>query len=157
MKQSIGSIFLTLTLLFSMTEISKVAIVGYSLFTDGEKVAHFCTCIGCSHDTNSGTEHCAIDMEMDKSHDSSHSAEKHGSEEKPAHCDMTQTASGESVCGCQKGAPGQMHILFNTLDKTALLAESGNAKLIFDKRFFKQLHQSNLSFFQKDIFHPPQS
>jgi len=92
MKHTFGSIFLVLTLLLSMTEISKVALLGYTLFTDGEKATHFCTCMGCSHSDSGEAKHC--DMKMNKESESSH-----GSEDEPAHCDMNSTASGESVCG----------------------------------------------------------
>lgn len=155
MKQSIGSIIIGLSLLFSMTEISKVALMGYTLFTDGEKAAHFCTCLGCSNGTDSDTEHCAINMEKSADTESSHDDNKHGDEEKAAHCSMNSTASGESVCGCDKESSGEMHILFNTLDKTALLANSEGAEQTYDKRYFKYYHQADLSYYQKDIFHPP--
>lgn len=150
MKHTIGSIFLVLTLLFSMTEISKVALLGYTLFTDGEKAAHFCTCMGCSHSDDGEAEYC--DMQMNKDSESSH-----GSEDEPDHCDMNSTASGESVCGCDSEPSGEMHILFNTLDKTALLAFSKDIFRISDKRFFNFLKHSDLSYYQKDIFHPPKA
>lgn len=148
MKQSISSIFVIITLLFSMTEISKVALMGYTLFTDGEKAALFCTCMGCSHDTDSEKESCSTDM----SDDSSHSEKS-----EPMHCNMTSTASGESVCGCEKDSSGEMHILFNTLDKTALLAEFQYKSREFNRTSFRQNRVEDPVSVQRDIFHPPRS
>ncbi len=150
MKQTISSIFVIFTLLFSMTEISNVAIMGYTLFTDGEKAAHFCTCIGCSHDSSSDSDmaHCSMDMgDMDTQ----------AEDNKPKHCDMSQTASGESVCGCEKSTPGQLHILFNTLDKTALLANYIYSQIEFRKTVYNLTQPGNPESIQRDIFHPPRA
>lgn len=150
MKQTISSIFVIFTLLLSMTEISNVAIMGYTLFTDGEKAAHFCTCIGCSHGTSSDSEmaHCSMEMaDMDTRDE----------DNEPKHCDISQTASGESVCSCEKSSPGQLHILFNTLDKTALLANLIYSQREFKKTVFNLTNPGNPETIQRDIFHPPRA
>lgn len=150
MKQTISSIFVIFTLLFSMTEISKVALMGYTLFTDGEKAAHFCTCFGCSHGAPSDDEasHCSMDMaDMDTK----------DNDEEPKHCDMSQTSDGASVCGCSSTPSGNLHILFNTLDKTALLANLPFSKKVFKKTVLRLTNFENPVSIQRDIFHPPRA
>jgi len=150
MKQTISSIFVILILLFSMTEISKVALVGYTLLTDGEKAAHLCTCLGCSHTDKSDDEasHCSMDMA---------DTDTHSAEEKPKHCDMSQTADGASVCGCSTTPSGELHILFNTLDKTALLANLQYSQKEVKKSFLRLTHFESPVSIQRDIFHPPRA
>lgn len=150
MKQTISSIFLIFTLLFSMTEISKVTLMGYTLLTDGEKAAHFCTCLGCSHGSPSDGEasHCSMNKaEMDT----------HNNEEKPKHCNMSQTADGASVCGCNSTPSGNLHVLFNTLDKTALLANFQFSLKESKKTFIRLTHFESPESVQRDIFHPPKA
>jgi hypothetical protein len=150
MKQTISSIFIIFTLLFSMTEISKVALMGYTLFTDGEKAAHFCTCLGCSHDTNSSDEssHCSMDMADRNTH-------KKGGE--PKHCDTSQTADGASICGCSSTPSGNLHILFNTIDKTALLANPQYVQKELKRTFLTLTNFESPISIQRDIFHPPRA
>jgi len=150
MKQTISSIFIIFTLLFSMTEISKVALMGYTLFTDGEKAAHFCTCLGCSHDTNSSDEssHCSMDMADRNTH-------KKGGE--PKHCDTSQTADGASICGCSSTPSANQQILFNTLDKTALMAILQYPQKDFKITVLRLTKFENPISIQRDIFHPPRA
>lgn len=150
MKQTISSIFVILTLLLSMTEISSVALMGYTLFTDGEKAAHFCTCIGCSHGDSSDdkTSHCSIDMADTSSHET---------EEETMHCDMTQTANGASICSCSASESSVQHILFNTHDKTALLANLQYSQSKFKKTVLNFIYSENPESIQRDIFHPPRA
>jgi len=150
MKQTISSIIVILTLLFSMTEISKVALMGYTLFTDGDKAAHFCTCFGCSHGNSSNEEssHCSMDMADMGTHDT---------EVEPNHCDMSQTADGASICGCNSTPSGNQQILFNTLDKTALMANLQHSQNEFKKTVLRLTNFESPVSIQRDIFHPPRA
>lgn len=150
MKQTISSIFLIFTLLFSVTEISKVTLMGYSLLTDGEKAAHFCTCFGCSHGTGSDDEasHCSMDMA---------DVDTQNTEQEPKHCDMSKTADGASVCGCNSTPSGNLHILFNTLDKTALLANHQFSQKEFKRTVLTLTRFESPVSIQRDIFHPPRA
>jgi hypothetical protein len=148
MKQSVSPILVVLSLLFSMTEISKVAVLGYTMFTDGEKAAQFCTCMGCSHSTENEKESCMVDMGSDNSHEE---------ESEPMHCNMTQSANGSSVCGCDNSPSGEKQILFNTLDKTALLAVFHYSSREIEKSIEHLNREEHPVSVQRDIFHPPRA
>ena len=150
MKHTISSIFVIFTLLFSMTEISKVTLMGYTLLTDGEKAAHFCTCMGCSHGASSDDQasHCSMDMADMSTQET---------DEEPKHCDMSKTAEGASICGCSSAASGNLHILFNTLDKTALLANLQYSQKELKRTFLKLTNFESPISIQRDIFHPPRA
>jgi hypothetical protein len=148
MKQSISSILVILSILFSMTEISKVAVLGYTMFTDGEKAAHFCTCMGCSHSTDTDKESCMVDMGSNHSQDE---------ESEPMHCNMTQSANGTSICGCDSSPTGEKQILFNTLDKTGLLAGFHYSSKEIKKSIEYLNRVEHPVSVQQDIFHPPRA
>ncbi len=147
MLQKTGILFICLTLLLSMTEISKVAMLGYTLFSDGDKAALLCTCIGCSHKAKSETEPamCTVGT-SGANHD----------EDQPSHCSVqSQDGDSLSICACGAQQSGDHHILLNSLDKIALLfpqSVSGPGYKCID--YVRHGHGTPLSF-SPDIFHPP--
>lgn len=144
MRRSITSILVIISLLFSMTELSNVAVLGYSLMTDGEKASNFCTCISCTHNTVSDTEHCDVDMGQEEN-------------QEPKHCNMPHENSGSTVCGCNASAADQIQILFNTLDKTALLPSLQYSAADLKRSIFKPFSVKKATRIQRDIFRPPKA
>ena len=150
-KNPVLIFILSLSLLFSMTEIYKVTMLGFTVLTDADKAAHFCTCTGCSHSHNSLQHSETDDM-------SSHGMDQHENEDKSeaSHCTMNTSDTGKTaVCACNSSPEKEFPVLYNSLDKVALLAtfktihpsEKENALLIHQDRGEKSL--------SKDVFHPP--
>jgi hypothetical protein len=149
MLKKTAILFINILLLLSMTEMSKVAMLGYTLFSDGDKAAMFCTCIGCSHNAASQdrVQSCSIDMDG-AGHD----------DKAPSHCSIN--ASGDdapSICACGAEPGGEHHILLNSLDKIALLFPSEQSAPGFDSREYFHVKLGLPDTFTPDIFHPPRS
>lgn len=142
-------LLLSLTLLFSMTEIYKVTMLGFTVLTDVEKASRFCTCTGCSHshDDSSVNEHDQNKMqEMDHT----------GHKEKPSHCSMNSSDTGKpSVCSCSTSPDKEIPILYNSLDKAALLTPVRTNHPLEKESRFLILQKNNTISLSKDIFHPP--
>lgn len=148
MLRTIGIALVIFTLLLSMTETGKVVMLGYTVFTDYEKASHLCTCTGCSHPSGSETEFC--EMEAGK-------GETDTGKTEPQHCDMGRTSADSSICSCDTTPAANMHILFNTLDKTALLATLGLSTEINSISTFRSHRIDKPVHIIRDIFHPPRT
>lgn len=144
MKRTIH-ISLAILMLLSVTEISKVMMLGYVLVTDFQKASHFCTCIDCCSSTPQNVEAnmCVIDF---GDHSQQQSDQKESHKEKPA------------VCSCSADTASQSPIaMINTLDKDAMLNPSDNllpnqkSKPLFLN--LEQVQEPDLD----DIFHPPKA
>lgn len=150
MNRAITSIFVMFTLLLSMTEVSKVTLMGYTLLTDSEKAAHLCACMNCSHGNDSETEHCSTNMG-----DSEHAEGEGG--DKAMHCSISQPESSMSYCGCNSSPINQVNIFFNTLDKTALLATLAYSVKEIEQTFFREYRAEEPVHINREIFHPPRA
>jgi len=148
MRRSVTSIIVLISLLFSVTEISNVAVLGYSLMTNGDKASGFCTCIGCSHGAESDTQHCSIDMD-DEVPENHH--------EEKTHCEIPLENSGSSVCGCNASPTDQVHIFYNTIDKIALLPTLQFSVADLKRSFFKPFTVQKTDHIHHDIFRPPKA
>jgi len=142
---------LIVALLFSMTEIYKVTMLGFTVLADAEKAAHFCTCVGCSHDQGMPNHH-------DDGNMASHGMNHHNQEEsnQPAHCSTNSSDSGNSAyCACQSSPEKETPILINSLDKVALLTPVKTKRPSEKKREFYIYQNSHEQTLSKDVFHPP--
>jgi len=148
MRRSITSILIIFSLMLSMTEISNVAVLGYSLMMDAEKAANFCTCLGCSHSSESESEFCTVNMDNKMTHED---------DREPVHCDITPTAGGSSVCGCDTSPANQIQVVFNTIDKTALLPALQYSEAELKRPLFKPFDVEKPTHIQRDIFRPPKA
>ncbi len=148
MIRTAGITLVIFTLLLSMTETGKVVMLGYTVFTDFEKATHFCTCNGCSHQSGNETEFCV--MEAGK-------GETDTGKTEPQHCDMSRTSADSSICSCDTAPAANMHILFNTLDKTALLATLRISTEVNSISTFRSRRPEKPVHIIRDIFHPPRT
>jgi|GEM_PF-1198220 len=142
-------ILLSLTLLFSMTEIYKVTVLGFTVLTDVDKAAHFCTCSGCSHTHG--------DMpKTDAAQDAMHGDDPQMKDEEPSHCATNSAENGKpAVCACNASPEKEIPNLYNTLDKVALLIPvKTNSPSEKERGFFVYQNRNEYSL-SKDIFHPP--
>ena len=142
---------LSISLLFSMTEIYKVTMLGFTVLTDADKAAQFCTCTGCSHSHNG----------MSKNEDQNmagHGMDQHQQcdKEGPSHCSTNGKHSGSaSVCACKTDTDRETPILYNSLDKVALLIPVKNNRPSEKERVLHTYQKRNETSLSKDIFHPP--
>ena len=116
-KNSALVFILSISLLFSMTEIYKVTMLGFTVLTDADKAAQFCTCTGCSH------SHDGMSKNEDQNM-AGHGIDQHqqSDKEEPSHCSTKVKHSGSaSVCACKTNTEKKTPILYNSLDKVALL------------------------------------
>ena len=136
--------------------------LGYTVMTDSQKAAHFCTCTGCNHHSDQKsadeTDFCTVEMIT--------TAQKQNEDQEPEQaqsdgcCSSSSPASKEqsgiNICQCNHDTtPSDSIAIFNTIDKTALFP----SMIIRDLRLSSQ---SRFSFiegisipFLKEIFHPP--
>ncbi|TVR16348.1 MAG: hypothetical protein EA391_08220 [Balneolaceae bacterium] len=99
-------------MLLSVSEISKVAMLGYVLVIDFQKASHFCTCIDCCTTTakDDDPNMCIVDFGDEKSNNTT---EQNSNRNKP------------SVCSCSTDTETQSPVaMINTLDKAAMLNPS---------------------------------
>jgi len=142
---------LSLSLLFSMTEIYKVTLLGFTVLTDSDKAAHFCTCTGCSHSQDNMQKN--NDTGMDE-----HGLMQHQQNDnsQAAHCAMNGTEAGEAAyCACKTSPEKESPILFNSLDKVALLTPVKTNRPSEKKRVLSVYQNRDEKSLSKDVFHPP--
>lgn len=142
---------LSLTLLFSMTEIYKVTVLGFTVFTDADKAAHFCTCSGCSHSHDSMSK-------TEKMPESKHSMDHQVKNENPSHCAVNGSDTEKpAVCACKTSPEKEIPILYNSLDKVALLTPVSTDNPSEKERGLFIYQNRDKYSFSKDIFHPPKT
>jgi hypothetical protein len=144
-------VILSLSLLFSMTEIYKVTMLGFTVLADSDKAAHFCTCTGCSHSHDKMPSNEADDM-------SSHGMDQHKHQEKnqPSHCSMNTSDTGKAaVCACNTSPEKELPVLYNSLDKVALLATMKTIHPSEKERVLLPYRDRDENSLSKDVFHPP--
>jgi len=142
---------LSISLLFSMTEIYKVTMLGFTVLTDADKAAQFCTCTGCSH------SHDGMSKNEDQNM-AGHGMDQHenNNSKQPSHCAMSGEHSGSaSVCACKTNTEKKTPILYNSLDKVALLTPVKTNKPSEKERVLHTYQKKNETSVSKDIFHPP--
>ena len=153
-------ISLIFLLLMSMSDINKVVLLGYTLVTDSQKAAHFCTCTGCdqhsgdNHDDQANSDEPAMCMTTP---DQSADQDKVLPGSNDSCCSSDGEGSKVNICQCGHDKPPAGDIaLINTIDKTALFTP---VKLINFASVrgseFIYIPQQPLSYF-KEIFRPPQ-
>lgn len=144
------------SLLLSMTEINKVFLLGFTVLHNNEKAAHFCTCSGCNHGEGENEKTSMCSTNMIAGHTGNHS-----DQDAAEHCSVDRSGDETSdkvmICGCDSNQDQNLPVLYNTLDKVALL---------FPSHFLIPADQENAIFtrpkahqfiFQKEIFHPPRA
>jgi hypothetical protein len=144
-------VILSLSLLFSMTEIYKVTMLGFTVLADSDKAAHFCTCAGCSHSHESMPGSKADDM-------SSHgmNQHEHQDENQPSHCKMNTSDNGQAAfCACSTSSEKELPVLYNSLDKVALLAAIKTVQPSEKERVLLPYQDKDENSLSKDVFHPP--
>lgn len=139
-------------LLMSMADISKVVLLGYTLITDSDKAAQFCTCPGCNHHSNrtqngEKNEMCTISFEDNDNATSNNS---------PAGCCPSDKSETANICQCghDKNTPSPI-ALYNSIDKTALFSTIVFKPFSQDSKFRFSFQNQNLTHYLSDIFHPP--
>lgn len=144
-------LLLSLTLLFSMTEIYKITVLGFTVFTNAEKASHFCTCTGCSHSHDSMSEK---DNMQNKMQSMDHSED----DEESSHCAVGSSETGKpAVCGCNTSPEKEIPMLYSSLDKVALLTPvKKNQPSEKERTLFTYQSRDEYSL-SKDIFHPPKT
>jgi hypothetical protein len=144
-------LFLSLSLLFSMTEIYNVTLLGFTVLTNAEKAAHFCTCKGCSHDQNDMSEEHSMQDEM-------HGMDRSGQNEGPSHCATNDAETGKpAICACNTSPEKEIPNLYNSLDKVALLSPAKTNRLSKKERGLFTYQNRDEYSLSKDIFHPPKT
>lgn len=151
MNKSPALIFiLSLTLLLSMTEIYKVTLLGFTVLTDAEKAAHFCTCTGCSH-----TRDMTVQGE-DMMNSDDMNNDNRQEENEPSHCSTNKSDPGDAaVCACKASPEKERPILYNSLDKVALLSSVKAIHPSENERVLLIYQNRNEDSLSKEIFHPP--
>lgn len=143
-------VILSITLLFSMTEIYKVTMLGFTVLTNVEKAAHFCTCTGCSHgkDMSNHSDGNMASHEMDQK-------EQQGSSQ-PSHCSTNSSDSGKAaVCACKTSSDQERPAPYKSLDKVALLVSAKTIRPSEKERDLIIYHNRDEESHVKEIFHPP--
>ena len=132
-------------MLLSVSEISKVAMLGYVLVTDFQKASHFCTCIDCCSTTAEDDEPnmCIVDF---------------GDSQKNATTEQNSQRDKPSVCSCSADTAAQSPVaMINTLDKAAML---NPALYLLPNRTGSEIFIKNSDTIDPDldnIFHPPKA
>lgn len=159
MLKSFFHISLTVLLLMSMSDINRVALLGYTVLTDSQKAAHFCTCSGCNHHSDQETARHNNENEPEmcliKKDSTTHKMPAEKSDDTSC-CSSSDELTDVSICQCSHDAtPVNSIAVFNTIDKTALFSTTklSEYKLKGQSRFSYIVHKT-IPFF-REIFHPP--
>lgn len=159
MLKSFSHIMLTILLLMSMSDISKVVLLGYTVMTDSKKAAQFCTCSGCNHNTDQEiSEHKSEDdPEMCITVKVSSTHQIPGNElEDSTCCSSSNELIDVSICQCnQDTSPENSIATFNTIDKTALFSTTNFSEYQLNGQSqISYIVHNTLQYF-REIFHPP--
>lgn len=125
--------------------------LGLTVIADSNKAAHLCTCVGCSHSHESMANSNADDV-------SSHGMDQHEhqDENQPSHCNMNASDNGQAAfCACSTSSEKELPVLYNSLDKVALLAAIKTVHPSEKERTLLPRHDRDEKSLSKDVFHPP--
>lgn len=143
-----------------MSDFNKVAMLGYTLLTDSQKAAHFCTCTGCNHDSE---QHPSKENSKKKpamcitTMESTAIQETEVSDNISSCCTTTSETSEAKICQCnQDKLPSGEIALINTIDKTALLRPMILINFTSESILKFIYTQRNTNPLLKEIFRPPQ-
>lgn len=159
MLKLFSHISLTILLLMSMSDFNRVVLLGYTVLTDSQKAAHFCTCSGCNHQSDQETTNHKSENEPEicliLNGSTKHQMSTKKSDDKSC-CSSSNKLNDVSICQCSHNtSPVNSIAVFNTIDKTALFSTTKwtENQLKGISQFFYIVHKT-IPFF-REIFHPP--
>jgi len=155
-------IIVTISLLFSITDINRISLMITASFADNDCPALFCTCSGscsCSggaHE-NASVNAAGIPILIPQNDDETQSSccTKPETEASKEHADNAVHSTGPSICSCGHETPPEAEFLLKPLDKVTLFPQP-------DFNQFTTPHSCNCGRIYEvlpphtdEVFHPP--